>query len=85
MSTSEKWTTVYMCLCGEGTILEHVDSPDNAYSRVTRTYEITCSVCAKQWIWSETRDAFLNLSPNAEAKIRKITSLQSGSLQVKPR
>lgn len=51
MSTSELWTNIYSpCPCGCGRILEHVDSPDNAWSRTTRDYELDCKVCSKVWI-----------------------------------
>lgn len=49
MSTSEKWTNPYPCPCGGGHLLEHVDSPDNPWSRTTRKYELACEPCATNW------------------------------------
>lgn len=49
MSTSEKWTTIYVCPCGKGKIIEKVDSPDNAFSRTTYEYNIECPDCSKNW------------------------------------
>ena len=51
MSTSEKWTNTYSrCPCGSGRILQHVDSPDNPWSRTTRTYELDCETCMEVWV-----------------------------------
>lgn len=51
MSTSERWTNTYApCPCGAGSILEHVDSPDNPWSSVGREYELSCDKCEKQWV-----------------------------------
>jgi hypothetical protein len=51
MSTSEKWEHEYSsCPCGKGKIIEHVDSPDNPWSRTTFEYTLECKVCAKKYI-----------------------------------
>lgn len=50
MSTSEKFTNVLgKCPCGRTDVLEHVDSPDNAYSKTTYEYELDCPLCAEDW------------------------------------
>jgi hypothetical protein len=77
MSTSEKWTQIYVCACGHGRIFEHVDSPDNAYSRTTKQYEIVCSTCVKAWVWDPHREALRNIDPHMESKVLKISSLQA--------
>ena len=50
MSTSEKWTDEYLCLCGKGKILAHVDSPDNPWSGCRCNYEIVCATCSSEWV-----------------------------------
>ncbi len=51
MSTSEKWTNDYSpCPCGKGKILEHVDSPDNPWSRISYDYSLECKKCDIKYI-----------------------------------
>jgi hypothetical protein len=51
MSTSEKWTNDYSpCPCGNGKILEHVESPDNPWSRMSRYYSLDCEVCSSEYV-----------------------------------
>jgi hypothetical protein len=50
MSTSEKYTNVLgNCPCGKGEVLEHVDSPDNGWSKTRFEHELSCSSCAAEW------------------------------------
>lgn len=51
MSTSEKWTNDYSpCPCGKGKILEHVDAPDNPWSRMSYSYSLECEKCLSDYI-----------------------------------
>lgn len=50
MSTSETFTYEKdACPCGAGKILQHVDSPDNPWSRTSISYQITCPRCSAEW------------------------------------
>ncbi|CDZ53366.1 hypothetical protein [Neorhizobium galegae] len=56
MSTSEVFTNRKgPCPCGKGEILEHVDSPDNPWSRVSYSYAVSCPKCSKEWHTSDGR------------------------------
>jgi hypothetical protein len=48
---TEYWTHKYPCLCGKGHILEHVESPDNPWSKDRYSYELACAECSKIWIY----------------------------------
>jgi hypothetical protein len=55
MSTSEKFTRNFCpCPCGKGKILEHIDSPDNPWSKTHFSYELECPDCSKEWVLEET-------------------------------
>lgn len=67
MSTSEQWThDLSRCPCGKGKILEHVDSPDNPWSKPSRIVKIACDVCAKKWEIDGMR--LINRDANAESQ-----------------
>lgn len=63
MSRTDKYTNTYSpCPCGNGRILEHVDSPDNAYRQSHFKYELSCSSCCRNWVlsnnWLFDKEAF---------------------------
>lgn len=62
MGKSDNYTTTYSpCPCGNGEILEHVNSTNNAYGRSDSEYELFCSCCRHDWVlkgmWLFDREA----------------------------
>jgi hypothetical protein len=51
MSKSDNYTTIYApCPCGNGRVLEHVTSTNNAYGRSDSVYELSCNSCRRDWV-----------------------------------
>jgi hypothetical protein len=50
MSTSEQWSNkASPCPCGKGQVTQHVDSPDNPWSRAHVSYSLDCPACPALW------------------------------------